>query len=69
MYDNRYKTITIKGVNLGHTSPQELLSSFSINGFVPDEEFAADIQLLVNGEMSPEEHRTYLKNKYSVNAA
>lgn len=64
--NNRHKTITFKGVNIWRTPLQERLSLFNINGFVSDEEFAADIHLLVNGEMSPEEHRAYLKNKYST---
>jgi hypothetical protein len=67
-YSN-HRVMTFKGVNTRHTPLQEVLSSFSIRGFVSDDEFAADIQLLVNGEMSPEEHREYLKNKYSCEAA
>lgn len=67
MTDSRHKTLTYRGVS-ARQRPEELLSSFSINGFVPDDEFAADMQLLVSGKMSPEEHRAYLKNKYSTAA-
>lgn len=68
MTDSRHKTLTYRGVSVRQRS-EELLSSFSINRFVPDDEFAADLQLLVSGKMSPEEHRAYLKNKYSTEAA
>lgn len=64
MEDDRYKTITIKGVKERQRSLEELLSIAHIDGFVPDDEFARDMQLLVQGEMSPEEHREYLKKKY-----
>lgn len=67
MNNARYKTVTYKGVKEGRSSVEDILSVFSIDGFVPDDEFAADMQLLVSGEMSPDEHRAYLKQKYQQN--
>lgn len=64
MRDARHKSMTYRGVKQWGNSLEEVLSVFSIDGFVPDDEFAADIDLLVSGKMSPEEHRAYLKDKY-----
>lgn len=67
MNSARYKTVTYKGVKEGRSSVEDILSVFSIDGFVSDDEFAADMQLLVSGAMSPEQHRAYLKQKYQQN--
>lgn len=64
MHDARHKSHTYRGVKESRSSVEEILSVFSIDGFVPDDEFAADIDLLVSGKMSPDEHRAYIKEKY-----
>lgn len=64
MDDTRYKPLTYKGMKYGRGSVEDILSAFSIDSFVPDDEFAADMELLVSGKMSPEEHRVYLRDKY-----
>ena len=64
MDDSRHKSLTYKGMKFGRGSVEDILSAFSIDSFVPDDEFAADMDLLVSGRMSPEEHRAYLKDKY-----
>lgn len=65
MRDTRHKSMTYQGVKQWGNSLEEVLAVFSIDGFVPDDEFAADMDLLVSGKMSPEEHRVYLKDKYN----
>lgn len=69
MTENRHKTMTFKGVLSRRQSLEDVLSALNIGSYVPDDEFAADMQLLVSGKMSPEEHRAYLKEKYSSHAA
>ena len=64
MSDGRHKQFTIQGVKERQRSLDELLSLARIDGFVPDDEFARDMDLLVSGKLSPEEHREYLKKKY-----
>lgn len=62
--ENRHRPLTYRGLKEKRSSVEDMLSFFSINGFIPDDEFAADMQLLVSGQMTPEEHRAYLKAKY-----
>jgi hypothetical protein len=71
MGQSRHRTMTYRAVNARSRPLEELLSAFSIDSdvSVSDEELAADMQLLTSGQMSPEEHRAYLKGKYSPNAA
>lgn len=64
MDDTRHKSLNYKGMKFGRGSVEDILSALSIDSFVPDDEFAADLDLLVSGKMSPEEHRAYLKSKY-----
>lgn len=69
MQDGRYKPITLlQSSKTRQHSLNDLLEIFHIDGFVSDEEFAKDMRLLTSGEMSPEEHREYLRNKYHVAA-
>lgn len=68
MQDRRHRPVTFRGVKGHRRSLEELLTTFYIDGFVSDDEFARDMDLLVNGKMSPEQHREYLKQKYQ-NAA
>lgn len=49
--------------NRQHASDQ-MLAMLSSTGFVPDEFFLADAELLVSGRMSHDEHRAYLSEKY-----
>lgn len=71
MAQTRHKTLTFKGVRVRRRPLEELLAAFSIDSdvTVSDEELTADMLLLTSGQMSPEEHRVYLKEKYSPNAA
>lgn len=64
MDEGRYKPLTFKAVKERQRSLEELLTLAHMDGFVPDDEFARDMQLLVQGEMSPQQHREYLKKKY-----
>ncbi len=63
--EKRHRPVTFQGVDpRRRSSMDELLAEFHIDGFVSDDEFARDLEKLVNGEMSPEEHREYLRKKY-----
>lgn len=64
MQDRAYKIITFTGVKRRQRTLVERLDDFRIDGFVPDDEFARDMDLLVSGKMAPEDHRAYLKGKY-----
>ncbi|MCH2547932.1 MAG: hypothetical protein MK052_10040 [Alphaproteobacteria bacterium] len=66
---DRHKIMTFKGMHVPSRPIEDVLSALCMDSAITDEEFAADLQLLVSGKMSPEEHRAYLKGKYTHQAA
>ena len=42
----------------------QMLAIEAMDGFIADDDFLASMEPLVTGQMSPEEHRLYLVEKY-----
>lgn len=43
---------------------EQMLHALAQEGFIPDEDYLRDVELLVSGRMSYNEHRAYLGEKY-----